>query len=72
MQARIRNDFLAIKALYNLDNELIIEVDCTDYDAFKALPKAVEVQGKLLALTGWNSDRCYACYKERGLVARKV
>ena len=72
MQAKARYDYVAIKAQYEFEGKLIIEVACLDYDTFKALPNAVEVNGRLLSKLSWNSDTFYACYKTGGLLAKVV
>lgn len=45
------------------DGDVCIITDCPDYDAYRALPKAVSFDGKNFGLTGWNSDTGRACYK---------
>lgn len=42
---------------------------CPDYDAYKALPDAVEFGGAVFGKTGWNSDRGDAYYKSDAMVA---
>lgn len=55
-----------------LDDRLVVETTCVDYDQFRSLPQLVMFKFKTLKLTGWNSDRQRACYKETNQVARKV
>lgn len=64
------NSLTPVKAIkinveHTIDGELIVEVDCADFKEYKKLPQvAKHTSGKLLVKTGWNSDRCYACYKQ--------
>ena len=50
-------------------DQRILTVRCLDYDAFEALPKAVEYDGKLFGLTGWNSDSYHAYYENNVCLA---
>ena len=45
------------------DGVKVAITDCADYQAFKKLPKAIELNGVAYALTGWNSDRFCAYYR---------
>lgn len=45
------------------EGDKFIEVNCIDYSMFCGLPGAMEYDGSVYALTGWNSDRQVACYK---------
>ncbi len=45
------------------DGVRVLKVPCADFDAFRALPKAVEHGGRPFGLTGWDSDMCLACYR---------
>jgi hypothetical protein len=46
-----------------------VVVDCLDYDEYRALPDAIKLVRdgttleKVYVLTGWNSDKCIACYQ---------
>ena len=64
MEALIKNNYIVVRASHIIDAEFVAEVDCNDFDEYKALPAAIEVDGKLLGKTGWSSDRFYACYKQ--------
>lgn len=70
MLARIMTEFLPVRADHKLPDCRCLEVDCADFDAYKDLPKAVEFNGALFGLTGWNSDRCMAYYKSGMPMAR--
>lgn len=63
MQAKILPGFLKINALHVIEGEFVAETDCEDYQAYKSLPAAIEVDGRIMGKTGWNSDRGYAYYK---------
>jgi hypothetical protein len=49
-------------------NELVVE--CADYDVYATLPRVVEYKGATYGLTGWNSDRGQAYYRDDVQVAR--
>ena len=51
------------------DGVFYIAVPCADYDAFVALPAAVEYEGQVCGKTGWNSDRCRGYYSSERKVA---
>lgn len=72
MQAKILPGFLKINTFEIIEGEFIAETDCADFDQYKSLPMVIEVQGKILGKTGWNSDRGYAAYKERVLLGRMI
>lgn len=72
MKALAIRSMIRVQALMVVEGETVAEVDCADYDAFKNLPDAIKVEGKLLGKTGWSSDRHYACYKERVMLGQIV
>ena len=72
MNKAIPVDYIAVLASYVLDGQQIIEVTCADFDAYKALPDAVEWCGKILGKTGWNSDLGKACYKMGVSLAKAI
>lgn len=72
MNAIVKSDMIILRASYVLDAELVVEVDCYDFDNYKSLPQVIEVQGKNLGKTGWSSDRHYACYKEKVLLGKVI
>jgi len=49
--------------IQEVDGEFILIGDCVDYDAYAKLPKVLLWEGQLYSLTGWNSDKHYACWK---------
>jgi hypothetical protein len=72
MQAKVEKDYISVKASMVLEGQLVVEVDCEDYDYYRSLPAAITFDGKLLGKTGWNSDRNYACYKQGVMLAKVV
>lgn len=60
---------ITILSIEHIEGDTILLTTCPDYDAFRALPQAVDFDGTTYGLTGWNSDRCIACYKDTALVA---
>ena len=41
----------------------VVTIRCADYAARSLLPAAISVEGQVLGITGWDSDRCVAFYK---------
>jgi hypothetical protein len=70
MYAKIVRDYIAIKADYHLADCRVLEINCADHDAFVALPHIVELDGIKFGLTGWNSDRGMAYYKNTVAMAK--
>lgn len=70
--AKVLPGFLKLNSTNYIEGEFVAETDCEDYEAFKALPSAIEVNGKVLGKSGWSSDRHYACYSERVKLGRMV
>ena len=54
------------------DGVFCVTVSCHDYSEFKALPKQIEFEGKLLGLSAWNSDRFIAYFRSDRLNVAKV
>jgi hypothetical protein len=54
---------------YQMESVHWLETDCADYTAWSALPPAVTFEGRSYGRTGWNSDRCIACYSTQKPVA---
>lgn len=52
-----------------VDGVTYVITDCQDYDAYKALPNAVEFNGMILGKSGWNSDKSIACFQSNVSVA---
>jgi len=72
MEATAKREYVKVLNWYHIDGAVVVITDCADYDAYRALPDAIEVEGHLLGKTGWNSDRGTACFKSGVLLARKV
>ena len=72
MEAKVEKDYINVLRHGVIEGELVIEVNCDDYDHFRSLPAAVTFQNVLLGKTGWNSDRGYACYKQGAPLAKAV
>jgi hypothetical protein len=72
MEAKIVRDHIAIRTDYHLADCRVLETDCSDYDTFVALPRVVERDGVKFGLTGWNSDRGTAYYKNWIALAKVV
>jgi hypothetical protein len=72
MIAQARYEYLRLHYIVLLEGEYVAEVDCSGFDDFKALPSAIEYDGKVLGKTGWNSDSNRACYKSGVPLAKGV
>lgn len=64
----IGTKMLRVKSLNRVEKTWVAEVDCLDYDHYKNLPDAIQIvmtDDWIMSLgkTGWNSDRCIACYQ---------
>lgn len=54
---------VSVNSSYLLDGEYWLEVSFANgYDGYKALPKALEYDGRKYGQTGWNSDKNLAYY----------
>ncbi len=65
-------NLLVVRSDMMLGFERVITVDCTDYDVYKGLPRAVSIGNDMFGLTGWNSDLQVACYKTGVLLAKPI
>ena len=72
MQAHTVKDAIVITCVHRMDGQLVLEMECADFDAYKALPAVVSYDGVVCGKTGWSSDRNYACYKSGVPLAYKV
>lgn len=72
MNAVAITNLIRVNILVVIDGEAIAEVDCADYDAYRKLPDAIQVQGYIVGKSGWSSDRNFACYKENILLGQIV
>jgi hypothetical protein len=65
-------DSIQITIAHKIEGKIVLETPCRDYDEYRTLPRLVSYDGVTCGLTGWNSDRGYACYQSGGLVAKVV
>ena len=63
MQAKILEGYISISHCYTYQGTTFVELPCNDFREFKKLPNAIEIHGRILAKTGWNSDRFKAYYR---------
>jgi hypothetical protein len=63
MQAKTVANVVPVLGSWSAGQEHCFETDCTDYDQYKVLPHAAELEGRVYVKTGWNSDRGRAYYK---------
>lgn len=63
---------VTVVAEYTLDREMVLEVECRNFDHYRTLPSVVSFRGIECVRTGWSSDTCLACYKQSCMIARKV
>lgn len=55
-----------------IDGITVITVNCRDYDHYKILHDVMTYRDTLLGKTGWNSDKCYACYQSNASILHTV
>jgi hypothetical protein len=72
MQASTVRDAITLTAIHKIDGETVLETSCQDFEEYKRLPQVVSYQGIVCGLTGWNSDKNYACYKSSAQIATKI
>ena len=72
MKAEVKNEYIPVVYASVANGVHVVSVRCADYDVFVGLPRAIEFEGRLLGLTGWNSDRHLAYYKSNVVLARSV
>jgi len=54
------------------DGVRYLETDCHNAIEYRNLPKACIFDGRQYGLTGWNSDRYVAYYRDDAVVAKAV
>lgn len=64
MQAKIEAGWQLLSRVEHIGNETILVGPCVDFDAFARLPTALRWEDQLFALTGWNSDKGEAYWKQ--------
>jgi vancomycin permeability regulator SanA len=70
MQAKALNNYITLTSAYCHEGVQWAEVYCADYEGFRSLPSVIEVNGMILGKIAWNSDKFYATYNSRALIAR--
>jgi hypothetical protein len=68
----VKVDYIVILEMNQFDEITTLTTECVDYDAFMALPSAVEFKGQIFGKSGWNSDRGKAYYNNNTRVARSI
>ena len=71
MQAEAIKNAIIIKRIdiLPLSEVKVIITECVNWRAFEKLPKAVFFDGEIFGLSGWNSDKYIAYYRNDKLVA---
>jgi hypothetical protein len=72
LKTKPANDYLRIQTFMQVEGKWVASVDCDDYDHYKSLPHAMEVNGILVGKTGWSSDREAAYYQQGALLGKVV
>lgn len=49
---KVLPNYLLVNSIEMIEGEFVAETDCYDFDHYKALPSAIEVEGKILGKTG--------------------
>ena len=60
-----------LSSVERCEGRTILLAPCEDYDAYRALPSVLKYEGAIYSLTGWNSDKGYACWQVTHRVAWK-
>jgi hypothetical protein len=63
---------ITLTAIHRLGSETVLETDCSDFDAWQALPQVVSYNGIVCGKTGWSSDTGKACYKSTASIATVI
>jgi hypothetical protein len=62
---------IKIDFFHQIDGEYIATASCYDFDEYITFPNVIEIQGRIMVKTGWNSDTHYVCFKSNGLVGSR-
>lgn len=54
-----------------VEGKMVLETPCRSFNDYTKLPSVVLYEGYTCALTGWSSDKYYACYQSGRPVAYK-
>jgi hypothetical protein len=63
MTGKVLKDQISILAVEKFGELTVASTTCNDFNAYLDLPDAIEVEGKVLGKTGWNSDRSVAYFR---------
>ena len=70
--AEAAREYLRVLAIKRIEADTCLLVPCADFEAYRALPDAVRFKGQVFGLTGWDSDREWACYSTDAALAKVV
>lgn len=74
MKAKVVNDYINLQCYFLFEGVWFGETGCRDYDDFRQLPSVIEVEvdGRKLSKSGWNSDKEVAYYRDDRVVGRAI
>jgi len=72
MSGKIKKEFISILSVEKYGDLTIATTTCENFNAYLDLPDAVEVEGKVLGKTGWNSDNNVAYFRSDAKLGRRV
>lgn len=72
MTAKVRSEFISILTVEKYKGLTVATTACRDFNAYLDLPDAIEVEGKVLGKTGWNSDRSLAYFRDDAKLGKVV
>jgi hypothetical protein len=65
-------NFIKIDSFQQIEGEYIATASCFSFDEYKAFPNVIDIQGRIMVKTGWNSDTNYVCFKSNCLIGYPV
>jgi hypothetical protein len=60
----------AVLSDHILDNKLVFEITCSDFNHYKSLPEVLSYKGIQCIKGGWSSDTQKCCYQQSKKIAR--
>lgn len=72
MTAKVRDEYISVLTVENFKGLTVATTACRDFNNYLDLPDAIEVGGKVLGKTGWNSDNLLAYYRSDGRLGKVV
>ena len=72
MTAKVREEFIVILSIENFRGLTVATTPCQDFNMYLDLPDAIEVSGKVLGKTGWNSDKNLAYFRDDARLGKVV